>query len=184
MGRRLLHRKDDNGTESWQRDLNSVKPVPYFYEGLIYSFESSCSQSTPGKMIDDHEQATQNELDPFIQHEVKVPTKQEANVARAQFLALCWGMFVMGWTNSSTGPLLLRIQTFYDVSSLGWPIHYSFDYFFNISILQVGLGPASWVFVSLRMVSDVYGARDTRLLWRLAYMAYREKLWGQCPIYV
>ena len=27
----------------------------------------------------------------------------------------------------------------------------------------------SWVFVLLRMVSDVYGTRDTRLLWRLAY---------------
>jgi len=38
-------------------------------------------------------------------------------------------MFVMGWTNSSTGPLLPRIQFFYDV----------------------GLGAASWVFILLRM---------------------------------
>ena len=29
-----------------------------------------------------------------------------------------WGMFVMGWTTSSTGPLLPRIQIFYDASSL------------------------------------------------------------------
>ena len=80
----------------------------------------------------DHEQHTQSELDPLIQRDVKVPTKQEANVARAQFLALCWGMFVMGWTNSSTGPLLPRIQTFYNVSSLRrWPVRYSFDYLFR-----------------------------------------------------
>ena len=75
----------------------------------------------------DHEQRTQSELDPLIQRDVKVPTKQEANVARAQFLALCWVMFVTGWTSSSTGPLLPRIQTFYDVGSLRWPKRYSFD---------------------------------------------------------
>jgi hypothetical protein len=68
--------------------------------------------------VEDHEQRVQGELDPLIQHIVKVPSKQEASVARAQLLTLCFGMFVMGWTNSSTGPLLPRIQIFYDVSSL------------------------------------------------------------------
>ena len=77
----------------------------------------------------DHEQRAQSKLDPLIQRDVKALLKQEANMARAQFLALCWAMFVMGWTNSSTGPLLPRIQIFYDVSSLSWPIHCSFDYF-------------------------------------------------------
>ena len=101
----------------------------------------------------DHEQRAQSELDPLMQHVVKERSKQEANVARAQFLALCWGMFVMGWTNGSTGPLLPRIQIFYDVN---WPIRYSLDFFFQPSIPQVGLGAASWVFVLLRMVTDVY----------------------------
>ena len=84
----------------------------------------------------DHEQHAQSELDPLIvQHDaVKVLSKREADVARAQFLALCWGMFVMGWTNSSTGPLLPRIQIYYDVSSLSWPIRYLFDDF-SISLL-------------------------------------------------
>ena len=68
-----------------------------------------------------HEQHTQSELDPLIQCNVKVSTKEESNVARAQVLALCWSMFVLGWTNRLTGPLLLRIQNFYDVSSLRWP---------------------------------------------------------------
>ena len=78
----------------------------------------------------DHVDA-QSELDPLIQRDVKELSKQEANVARAQFLALCWAMFVMGWTNSSTGPLLPRIQTFYDVSSLSWTIRCSFEYFYS-----------------------------------------------------
>ena len=75
----------------------------------------------------DHEQCLQSELDPLIQRDVKVLTKQEAQVARAQFLALCWSLFVMGWNDGSTGPLLPRIQIFYSVS---WPIRYSL---FNVS---------------------------------------------------
>jgi hypothetical protein len=98
----------------------------------------------------DHER--RSELDPLIQRDVKVPTKQEAHVARAQFFAICWSMFVTGWINGSTGPLLPRIQIFYNAS---WPLCYSFDYFFNVSILQVGFGTASWVFVLQRTVSDI-----------------------------
>jgi hypothetical protein len=74
----------------------------------------------------DHEQRAQSELDPLIQRDVDVQSKQEAHVARAQFLALCWTLFVLGWTSSSTGPLLPRIQIFYDVS---WSIRYSFSIF-------------------------------------------------------
>ena len=118
---------------------------------------------------DHHQQRVQSEQDPLIQHVVNVPSKQEANVARAQFLAICWSMFVAGWTNSSTGPLLPRIQLFYDVSSLSWPL-FLLTIFQNISILQVGLGAASWLFVLLRTVSYIYA----RLLWRLVYTMFRE----------
>jgi hypothetical protein len=67
---------------------------------------------------DDHEHGTiiQTELDPLIQRDEKGPSKKEQRVARAQFLALCLSMFVVGWTDGSTGPLLPRIQVFYDVS--------------------------------------------------------------------
>jgi hypothetical protein len=57
-----------------------------------------------------------SELDPLIPRDEKGPTKKEERVARAQFLALCWALFVVGWTDGSTGPLLPRIQTFYGVS--------------------------------------------------------------------
>ena len=72
----------------------------------------------------DHEQCIQSELDPLILRDEKKPTIKEESVARAQFLALCWALFVVGWTDGSTGPLLPRIQTFYDVSWVGlflWP---------------------------------------------------------------
>ena len=74
----------------------------------------------------DHDQHAQSELNPLLGNDLKVVlTKQEARSARAQFLALCWTLFVIGWCDGSTGPLLPRVQTFYDVSS-SWP--YSFDY--------------------------------------------------------
>ncbi|KAF8805637.1 MFS general substrate transporter [Phlegmacium glaucopus] len=74
------------------------------------------------------ETLTDSELDPFIdhvQHDVKIPTRKEALTARAQFLALCWSLFLIGWTDGSIGPLLPRIQKFYDV----------------------GFGSVSWIFV-------------------------------------
>ena len=64
----------------------------------------------------DHEQPIQSELDPLIQCNQKRPTIKEERVARAQFLALCWALFVVGWNDGSTGPLLPRIQTVYEVS--------------------------------------------------------------------
>ena len=105
----------------------------------------------------DHEQPIQSELDPLIQPDVKVPSKQEIHVARAQFLTLCWTMFVMGWTNSSTGPLLPRIQIFYDVSCNLYVIPKAGTIFQTSLFFQVGIGAASWIFVLLRTVSDVYG---------------------------
>ena len=64
----------------------------------------------------DYEQRVQSELDPLIQRDEKGPTKKEERVARAQFFALCWALFVVGWTDGSIGPLLPRIQVSYDVS--------------------------------------------------------------------
>jgi hypothetical protein len=67
----------------------------------------------------DHEHCSiQSVLDSLIQRDENLegPSKKEERVARAQFLALCWTLFVVGWTDGSTGPLLPRIQAFYDVS--------------------------------------------------------------------
>ena len=84
---------------------------------------SSPSPSTSGKMTTDStildvestDQRAQSELDPLLGNDLKVLTKEEARSARAQFLALCWTLFLIGWCDGSTGPLLPRIQKFYDV---------------------------------------------------------------------
>ena len=101
-----------------------------------------------------HEQLARSELDPLIQRDEKGPTKGEERMARAQFLALCWTLFVVGWTDGSTGPLLPRIQIFYDVS---WGSLFLWRFFFfQRPILKVGFGTVSWVFVLQCTVSGLF----------------------------
>lgn len=38
--------------------------------------------------------------------------------ARIQFATLCWSLFMAGWNDGTTGPLLPRIQSVYHVCSL------------------------------------------------------------------
>ena len=42
-------------------------------------------------------------------------TKKQIATERIQFLTLCWGIALVGWNDGSTGPLLLRIQSYYHV---------------------------------------------------------------------
>ena len=46
---------------------------------------------------------------------VEPPTKAQINKARVQFLTLCWTLFLAGWNDGSTGPLLPRIREVYHV---------------------------------------------------------------------
>ena len=93
----------------------------FFYLWQKMTADSTCLdvEST------DHDQHSRSELDNLLGNELKVLTNQEDRSARAQFLALCWALFVIGWFDGSTGPLLPRIKKFYDVSWL-----YSFWLFF------------------------------------------------------
>ena len=45
-----------------------------------------------------------------------VQTKAQRHHARVQFATLCWTLYLAGWNDGSTGPLLPRIQRVYDVS--------------------------------------------------------------------
>ena len=76
----------------------------------------------------DYERRTQTELDPIIQRDEKGPTIKEKREARAQFLALCWALCVVGWTDGSTGPLLPRIQVLYNVSGIFDPFLFNFPW--------------------------------------------------------
>jgi len=44
-------------------------------------------------------------------------TKKQKATERVQFAAVCWCLFLAGWNNRSTGPLLSQIQEVYDVLS-------------------------------------------------------------------
>jgi len=44
-------------------------------------------------------------------------TREQKYKAHVQFLALCWTLFLAGWNDGTTGPLLPRIQLVYNVRS-------------------------------------------------------------------
>jgi hypothetical protein len=44
-----------------------------------------------------------------------VPSKDSKRIANIQFVALCLTLFVVGWNDGTTGPLLPRIQAVYHV---------------------------------------------------------------------
>ena len=116
MGYEISHpRKNADGTNA-----DGTRALAVHSEVLKYSLTTCPPFSISlSKMFTDvgHElEDAQSEPDPLIQHNAKVPTTKEARTARAQFLALCWSLFMIGWTDGSTGPLLPRIQKFYDVS--------------------------------------------------------------------
>lgn len=44
--------------------------------------------------------------------------------ARIQFATLCWTLYLAGWNDGSTGPLLPRIQKVYNVGVLGGTVKF------------------------------------------------------------
>jgi len=46
-----------------------------------------------------------------------VKRRNEKLLSRLQFLTLCWTLFLIGWNDSSTGPLIPRIREFYGVNN-------------------------------------------------------------------
>lgn len=47
--------------------------------------------------------------------DTSAPTRKQMNRTQLQFTALCWTLFLTGWNDGSTGPLLPRIQRVYNV---------------------------------------------------------------------
>ena len=43
-------------------------------------------------------------------------------IAYVQFAALCWTLFLAGWNDGSTGPLLPRFRSVYDVRNICFPL--------------------------------------------------------------
>lgn len=47
-----------------------------------------------------------------------IQTKAQRLRARTQFATLCWTLYIAGWNDGTTGPLLPRIQKVYNVGIL------------------------------------------------------------------
>ena len=62
-----------------------------------------------------YDQRLPNELDSLIQHSEYKPTKKQARLAFLQFLSFCSALFMVGWTDGSTGPLIPTITKAYGV---------------------------------------------------------------------
>ena len=58
-----------------------------------------------------------NELDSLIRHSEYKPSKRQSRLASWQFLSFCSALFMIGWTDGSTGPLIPTITKFYGVCS-------------------------------------------------------------------
>ncbi|KAF9525013.1 major facilitator superfamily domain-containing protein, partial [Crepidotus variabilis] len=83
----------------------------------------------------DDEHANTSESTPLVGHGLKPLSKRELAISRVQFFALCWSIFLIGWNDGTIGPLLPRIQDYYDV----------------------GFATVSWIFV-LGCIGIVFGA--------------------------
>ena len=49
-------------------------------------------------------------------------TPSSRRKARIQFATVCWALFLAGWNDGSTGPLLPRMQSVYHVRRLGFTL--------------------------------------------------------------
>ena len=65
-------------------------------------------------------------------------TPKQARKELIQFLALCWSIFLVGWNDASTGPLLPRVQSVYGVSYI--IVSLVFVFACVVSILVTDLG--------------------------------------------
>ena len=71
-------------------------------------------------------------------------TKSELWTARIQFASLCWTLFLSGWNDGTTGPLLPRIQEVYHVTLLT-----DFSTFLELTVLPRPISLSSLSFSSL-----------------------------------
>ena len=75
--------------------------------------ESKHADQTPYSTEEDQDEKEKTAFSPTLE-----PVKRSAWVAHIQFIALCWTLFVAGWNDATTGPLLPRMQSAYHVCSL------------------------------------------------------------------
>lgn len=81
--------------------------------------DSSRTQSRDAEIPRKSDSHDKEPLDTKDSQEISTSLRRrnEKFLGRLQFLALCWTLFLIGWNDSSTGPLIPRIREFYGVTN-------------------------------------------------------------------
>ncbi|KAF4583440.1 hypothetical protein EYR38_002191 [Pleurotus pulmonarius] len=75
-------------------------------------------ESLPRRLHDHVGHSTQSTAQPTtegLQENMQTSPKKQAMTARIQFATLCWCLFLAGWNDGTTGPLLPRIREVYNI---------------------------------------------------------------------
>jgi len=94
-----------------QHDSTHRKPSVNF-EIPVLSLKATCKDSDQALGVNAKDPNADSQADP---PSLSAPSKKQVKKARIQFLTLCWTLFLAGWNDGSTGPLLPRIQEVYNV---------------------------------------------------------------------
>ena len=96
-------------------------------EDLIEMNDLSGSHVGPTKSLE----ATAKTCPQGVMEESKdTRTKKQKATERIQFAAVCWCLFLAGWNDGTTGPLLPRIQEVYHVCLSGFLVMYFIAYLY------------------------------------------------------
>jgi len=98
----------------------TLREAPGFPDNLDYSMAQSAeSQSTISvETVQPTENLSRDVLVPQIPdptNSENQPNPTQRRRANIQFVTLCWTLFLAGWNDGTTGPLLPRIQKVYEV---------------------------------------------------------------------
>jgi hypothetical protein len=104
----------DNGS-SPALGISMTSALPYLHEHPTLSLQSA----THAENIELAEVNAGLRPDHNSIQEVSETSKSFRFRARIQFFSLCWTLFLAGWSDSSTGPLLPRMQSAYHVLVFG-----------------------------------------------------------------
>jgi len=87
---------------------------------LLSHGSTQCVQKNPqAEEIEHSEVNLADELKrSVVEADMSKTSKRPTLRARIQFFSLCWTLFLAGWSDASTGPLLPRIQSTYHVPCL------------------------------------------------------------------
>ncbi|KAF4593364.1 hypothetical protein EYR38_009078 [Pleurotus pulmonarius] len=95
-------------------EIIELRDDPQRFEGLTLSVHEV--ESPPGR-LDNHGKSSQATVQPTAEgsQEDRQTSKKQTTTSRVQFATLCWCLFLAGWNDGTTGPLLPRIREAYNV---------------------------------------------------------------------